>query len=442
MGALASRIRAACSSTEGWTLALAAVASVLVVGVALASATTAAVVLAVLILGLLMLSRGPVVVAVLAVPAMWLAVELPGGIQGPDVLLTLALLLALPAVAGRSSQLVGISATRWAIGAYLAALVVATLVHPSGQAGLEILQRAVMTAGAVTVGAWLALEDRQRTAFRAFVLVGVPIAVVAVWQTLTTGFEPAYPLGLNKNFAGAMLAASLLTAWCAREQLGLRGYRLWLVAAPTVLGMLACRSRGALLGLALGLAIWFFRTHSRERRRLWWAAVAGAVGLGTFAARSVVDDLSGIENSRNTSVAIRTVVQQYTVEAWRENPWFGSGVRYWALLGPDAPFGAAIPPVNAPTEALAEAGVLGGLTWLVLNLTVLAVLWRRRGPWATAALAVFAGRLLHLLTDQGWNAGTGALPWLLVGVALGVSDERAHAPPQREPSTSSRVAVP
>jgi hypothetical protein len=348
----------------------------------------------------------------------------------------------------------GTSAVRWAVSGYLAALAITTIVHPSGQAWLEILQRAVITLGALAVGAWLAIEDRQRFAFRAFVLIGVPVGMVAAWQSISTGFAPAYPLGLHKNYAGALLAASFLIAWCAREPLGLRGYRLWLVLVPTIVGLIGCRSRGALLGLVLGLVIWFFHTHSRERRRLWWAAVVGTVGFGVFAIASVVDDVSGIENSRNTSVAIRTIVQQYTVETWLENPLLGAGVRYWSMLGPDAPFGSQISPINAATEALAEAGAVGGVAWLVMNVTVMVVLLRRRGPWATAAAAVFASRLLHLMTDQGWNAGTGTLPWLLAGVALAVPDERERrvrrAPPEeaappapppparRSPSTSGR----
>ena|GEM_PF-6717811 len=456
MHSAGGRLRALADSkaVDTWALLLASLLAVLVVRFALGSPQATVLALATLVVGLLVLLRGPVVIAVLAVPAMWLAVELPGRLQGPDVLLTVAALLAIPALAGRTVRMRGTSAVRWAVSGYLAALVVTTIAHPSGQAWLEILQRAVITLGALAVGAWLAVEDRHRVALRAFVLIGVPVGIVAAWQSFTSEFAPAAPFGLHKNYAGALLAASFLIAWCAREPLGLRGYRLWLVLLPTVLGLIGCRSRGALLGLMLGLVVWFFHTHSRERRKLWWTAVVGAVGFGVFAISSVVDDISGLQSSRNSSVAIRTIVQQLTVERWEENPVLGAGVRYWLMVGPDASYASYIPPINAATEALAEAGVVGGVAWLVMNVTVMVVLLRRRGPWATAAAAVFASRLLHLMTDQGWNAGTGTLPWLLAGVALAVPDERERrvrrappgeaappAPPppaRRSPSTSGR----
>jgi hypothetical protein len=436
-----ARVGSDSKATDAWALVLAGLLSVLVVRFALGSPLAAAVALGALSLGLLVLLRGPVVIAVLSVPAMWLAVELPGRVQGPDVLLTLGALLAVPALAGRTVRMRGTSAVRWAVSGYLAALVLTTIVHPSGQAWLEILQRAVITLGALAVGAWLATEDRHRVALRAFVLIGVPVGVVAAWVSFTSGFAPAYPLGLHKNYAGALLAASFLIAWCAREPLGLRGYRLWLVLLPTILGLIGCRSRGALLGLMLGLVVWFFHTHSRERRKLWWAAVVGAVGFGVFAVSSVVDDISGLQSSRNSSVAIRTVVQQLTVERWEENRVLGAGVRYWLMVGPDASYASYIPPINAATEALAEAGVVGGVAWLLMNVTVIVVLLRRRGPWATAAAAVFASRLLHLMTDQGWNAGTGTLPWLLAGIALAVPDERERRV-RRSPASAAPSATP
>lgn len=367
--------------------------------------------------------RRPVAVAVLAVPGTVLVQRALGGaISYADVLTTVAAILALPAI-----QRYGLPKAARPLMAglfvYIATLVAAFLYNPSMPSGLEIMHRAVLVGGSLIVGVWIASEDRVRTALRLLVAVVSVLGIAAIITSVQHDFRPAYPLGFHKNFAGSMLAASLLVLLAAPRYVGFRIRWRYLFIAFSGLGLVATQSRGAMLAAVFGALAWFLLSQSEVRRRSFWAAVVLAIGFTVFAGWSTAQQLSDERAVEGNSFVTRLEVQEATMGLWRTSPVVGVGVRYYES-GRFVERSQLIEPINAVQEALAESGLIGAVGFIVLHLMALGSLLVRRGQLAVLAFALVGGHLVHGMVDIYWTAGNSALPFMVAGMALVWSEPR------------------
>jgi polysaccharide biosynthesis protein PslJ len=381
--------------------------------------------LAVALLGLgvilALMARSPVSVALLVAPASFNVSRLSvgHGIALPDLLLIIATLLSFPAMARLGTPRGVTNVRRW-FAVYAVAMLVIVVLHPSGRALEEAIHRTLLVAGALSVGAWIYLEGKSRLALRILVGVAVFAGVLCILAGAAHGFrQPAQPVGLNKNYAGAVLGLTLLVVLAAPGELELSPMWRYFTFVALGGGLAATHSRAAMLGFVVGVFVWFFRTHSDYRRRSF--IIAAVLGLGFLALSGylIKSQLSDKVASQNTnSVAVRTKTDDATIALWRTSPIVGVGIYYYnnPYYQEINPF--LVAPTNAVVEALAEGGIVLAAGFIIFNVGSIAVLLRYRNPLAVAGLAMVADRLAHGMVDIFWTAGDSSLPWIIVGMGL------------------------
>ena len=219
---------------------------------------------------LALIARSPIAIAVLVAPASFNVSRLSigHGIALPDAVLLVATVLSLPALARLArlaeSQVSGDgSPSTWLPWSSSSSSIrrLAAL--------MEVFHRTLLVDGAVGVGAWLYLAGQARLALR--LLVGVATCVGAVYFIFGAahGFaSTAYqPFGLNKNYAGSVLGLSMLMVLAAPGELDLQPTWRYAALAAMSGGLIGSHSRAAMVGLAVGIIVWFLRTHSDYRKR-------------------------------------------------------------------------------------------------------------------------------------------------------------------------------
>lgn len=391
-------------------------------------ATLAALVLAVI-------ARNVAWLAVMAVAGVWVISRAPGlDVSYTDLLVASAGAAAWVAGVGHTLR----PASRILFGSFaffLGTLTVTLAYNHSLRSDFEWFHRIAIVAGAVFVGAWLVRAGLHRTALRALLAVTVFMSLVAVAESVASGFAPAYPFGYQKNFVGSITATVLLVLLAAPGEFGLSARWQRIAAASTTAGLLASQSRGAMLAFAAGVLIWSLRrpTQLRGVRRRRAIVLLFAVALAFFAALSVREELKAPETTIN-SVTQRIQIARTTRQLWIEHPYTGVGLRFFKTPA----YAEYQPPNDVVNEALAEAGVLGLLGFVVFVIGSLVGLNRLQGDLATAALCVVAARFVHGLFDIYWTGGTTALPWIVAGMALASSTARPRSAPS--PSIRDRAA--
>jgi hypothetical protein len=394
---------------------------------------------------LLLVSRRPVVLGIVAVGAVFFVQRLGsthaapgsgGGVSYSDALVTAASIMALPAVAG-TPELRRLRSAAYAIAVYLALLVPGVLANPSPRAYLEWTHRLVMLGGALLVGAWLVRERAERTALRLLVLVSVVVGIMAIYNTFTHGLAPAAPSQWNKNFLGAIFSSVLIVVLMAPQAIRLPP--LVRIGAIVAIGggLLASQSRGGELAAVFGLLVALVlnpRLHSVRTR-----AVEIVVGLAVAAA-AVISIRHQLNLSRaaldNSSVGVRINVERVTRRIWRSSPFVGVGLKYF-FSGHFGPY--AYPANNVIDNELAESGLIGLAGFVLFQAGVLvAGIRRRTTPMAAAAVGVVAAQLLHGMVDIYWSAGVVTLPFLLLGIGLA---GRAPAPAAAGPAAGLPAGV-
>lgn len=341
-----------------------------------------------------------------------------GGVSYSDALLAAASVMALPAMLGRR-QTGRLRPALTGLGAYLAALVLGVIAHPSSRAYLEWAHRLVLVGGALLVGAWIARENLVRVTMRWFLGIAFIVALFAVRYSFTHAFQPAYPLGMHKNFVGAQLGTAFVLMIVLRRQFRLRT-GTWVVALIIVaLGLVASQSRGAELGAAVALLLAFLldgRSHSR-------AAKVGSLLIGitiaVFAVLSVRSQLDATTDgpTEHGSIGTRFSVEAETRAIWREHPWAGAGLKYF-LSGEYGYFAQA--PNNVVDNELAESGIIGLAGFSIMQIAIIGVgfVRRRDGTLVVCGVALVVGQLLHGQVDVYWTAGVVSLPFLVLGMGL------------------------
>lgn len=399
------------------------------VGVGIVSTERRQLALGLVVLALMggLIAVRPVMAAVVAVPAMYgyQGVGLGGGLGVSDLAVILAALLALPALA-TSEELRRLGRVNRAFAAYVLLLLPSLISHHTAEADREVVHRVILVAGAALLGAWLVKERAENAALRLLVVVSAGLALVSVFTAARTGFSPAEPFGYNKNYIGSFFALTLMITLCAPSHLGLKASLRAPAIAVLIAGTLACQSRGAILGAALGGVLWLFapREGTAVSGRSRVAALVLAVSFAGYAGYSVHQQLTS-KDAKTNSAGVRRDTEAFARDLWRSSPATGVGIRYFNTgeFGPKA-----VAPNNAFDTELAESGLLGTLGFTVLHATVFLALWRRRNSQlGLAALAVLAGQFLHGQVDIYWSSGLTAFCFILVGMALAATAPRQKA---------------
>lgn len=391
----------------------------------LALAVAGAVVIAVLA------ATDPLAVAALSLVGVWVIARIGAGgidVSGSDALLVLGSVVAFPLVPWANPALRRVLAT---ILVFQAVLFVTVLASPTPASLFEWGHRFFLTGGSVVVGAALAARGRTPAALGAFVVVTSVMGALTAGLSIASGFATtATVFGFQKNFVGSMMLAALVVSHLAPASTGLSRHQLAVAKGLCVAGLLGSQSRGAIVALLVALVVATLR--SRDVRRRSAPLFVVLIPLALFAFFSI---RSQVEQPADTTSSLteRARFREQGLEAWRESPILGQGMRFFEqgelALNSD--------PHNVVVASLSETGVVGLVALIGLLAVTVRVMWRLRTALALAALAVVVARFTHGLFDVYWVAGSQALPWMIVGMALadaGPTQDRRGAgrPPDRK----------
>jgi hypothetical protein len=411
-------------SSEVLLISFVVVAGLVAGAVGVRDARLGALVVAVLVV-LLLVSRRPVVLAVVAVAGVYAVQRLgstsaapgsTGGISYSDALVAAASILALPALAA-TPELRRLRGAAGGIAVYLALLAPGLLANPSMSAFLEWAHRLVMVGGGLLVGAWLVREHAERAALRLLTVVSCVVAIAAIENTLSHDLHAASPFGLNKNFIGAMFAVALVLLLASAESIRVAPAVRFAAVVLIAGGLVASQSRGSQLAAVLGLLVAFVLNPRAHRRRTQVFAGLVAAILAVVAYTSIRDQLNlDRADLNNSSAGVRFNVEAVTLDIWRTSPVVGVGLKYFNTGN----YGQyAYAPNNVVDNELAESGLIGLAGFVLFQVGVMWAGIRRRGsPLVAAAVGVVAGQLLHGAVDIYWSSGVVTLPFLILGIAL------------------------
>jgi hypothetical protein len=309
-------------------------------------------------------------------------------------------------------------------GAYTVAVAACVALAPGRTPMFEIGHRAVMFFGALLVGSAIGARGQISLAIKAVLLGATVLAVAAIVVSIGSGFEPAYPFGIHKNAVGALLAYALAMSLVGRPLIPLSRGWMTLLQTAWLGGLLATQARGAGLAIVGAAAIALVRGERSVRNPVVVLGLAAVVGLAL--ATFVDQQTNPVSDNRFNSANSRTLTYQAAIEVWDDEPWFGSGIKFWN--DPDfagrTEFGE---PHNVFVSGLAETGLVGtaALCWLVGGVVVM--LWRMRSPIARAAVLMVVARLVDVQFGIFWVAVTGSIVWIFVGMAIGEASHLAEA---------------
>lgn len=326
---------------------------------------------------------------------------------------------------------------------YLILLGITVASTPSSTAIFEWLHRGSMVIGAVFVGAAVTHFGLRQTALRLMLASGTILGVLAIGTGIANGGGPAYPLGMHKNAAGPMLVFVITLVTVAEVEFGLSRRLIAPARVIMILGMAATQSRGSIITLAAVTLLWFVIPKPAEGitfRRPAPALIAGLFGMGVFAYTTLNEQVA--LDDRFSSVRSREIGNQIALAIWEQNRLFGAGLRYFRQrVGL-----AAYEPHNVFTSGLAESGLVGIGALCLLYGGVLMLLWRMRTPLAMAAGLLLVAKVVESQFGIFWVAGTQTIPWLVVGLALGVRDgteePRDYSERTKDPLLSNLESVP
>ncbi len=270
----------------------------------------------------------------------------------------------------------------------------------------------MLLGGSLVVGWVVARADRTYRATGLYVLLGCVLAVWTCGAAISNGFQPVnLPYGMQKNFIGDMLSFAVLM--CYARPAWFRWSGRWIPWAMLLLllGILASQSRQAMISLAVGGVVVLARSKHFGRRSKWiLLALIPLVVLAGIVFKQQLDS-----TNRFNSTHQRLTWFGDSIDIWHTSPWFGVGLRWWYTDR----FTNAFQPPNAIFEMLTSAGILGTAGLLILFFGSLWLLWRMPPVYGTIAFVAVLMRVVQGQLDLFWVGAQGAIPWLIVGMAIG-----------------------
>lgn len=352
-----------------------------------------------------------------------------GGVQvaASDVFLALgALGLVASLFSGRTRSTLTppLRPLRNALLLYFGLLVFTVAAHPTRAGAVVVIQRTEVVLVALLAGVYLA---QRRLVWRALLLQVVAagvLALVTVSVVVVQGGASGDFLGIQKNYAGQAIGMALLLVIMHRF-VPVRGAAIGVLA----MGLIGSLSRGAIAAVALGLLVQSLgRPAGRRMRQFGLVLAASVLAFATY---------SLLPESQQARFREVTPGQDYAVNArllYAEDAWHTFQASPVLGVGPGNyvgtnPLALSTDPHNVLLFEAASGGVLLLMGFLVLNLTVFSVLFRRlrRDPLVLSAIVIQAATLTHGMVDVYWVRCTPVLGWVLVGAALALVHERGAA---------------
>jgi hypothetical protein len=350
------------------------------------------------------------------------------GMSVADALTIVGALAALPYVPWRSRTLRRVLV---AASGYAAVLMVTVVAHPAQRSLVEVFHRFSMVVGGVFIGAALARLGKVALALRAFLVTAAVVSVAAAFDTVAHHLQPAYPFGIQKNAAGELIVMGLVILLVVPNRVGLRQRPTIALAALLVVGLAASEARGPALAMVAVFALHLLRRrrHGASSRIVRLAPLllaASVLLLGISVVTYRERDLSARTQQFNSLNSRLDDYHYAIVNAWEPHLLDGNGLKWF--FAPGSPVGA---PHDLVVGELSEVGLVGlaaliAMLWVLLNAAR-----RSKSDLGEAAFLVMIARILESLLGIFWTAGTGTLPFLVLGLMVG--DE-----PDAEPASAPR----
>jgi hypothetical protein len=332
----------------------------------------------------------------------------------------------------------------WANAAYQALTLFTVVANPSMAGVVEWFHAWLLVSGALILGWALGRAGQARVGMSLFlgacVFLSALVLIAGGTQWAQGDFGPVYlswPWPVHKNLLGSLIAVGAVVTYVRPQWLGWSPGWAWGAFWAMTLAIVMTRSEQGLVGLAVGVAIVALRSRAgngvgRSRLILLLAVPALAVIY------TVVREEYFSDNPHN-SIRQRIDWLGESLGIWGESPVVGHGLRYWTQ--PDAP--GTFQPPNAILEVLASAGVIGLVGFVLLMAVTLVTAWRLDPGIGTVAVGVTVTRLVQSQFDLFWVSISVSVPFVLVGICLGVAAHqeaqgRAGPPRHRVPVGSRR----
>jgi O-antigen ligase len=401
----------------------AALSSYLVLDRGLRDGVISAVIIGLLVIGVSLMPRLPLAIALLATPGLIVVQRV--GLGGTDLTVSdvalaaafgSAVLFGTYPLSRPMKQLLALNLV------YQFATLLTVIVNPFPQNTVEWFHAWLLISGALLVGWALGRAGLAHAAFGlligAMLVVAVGVLVTAVLtfaQGQFVGIAPKWPLPMHKNAAGDLLAIGAVVAlvnprWAGWSD-GAARLAFWTLTIAVVL----TQSRQAIIGLVVAVLVVTLRRGASRRSRLILLLVLPAVW---FVVSMVIDQIE--TGNRFNSFYVRIEWMQQVYALWKHSPIFGHGLRYWYVHE-----WALFQPPQAELEVVASAGVIGLLAFLVMWAGFIVVLWRVDPVFGTLAVAAVLSRIVQAQFDLFWVAAQVSVPFVVAGICLGAQALRA-----------------
>lgn len=290
----------------------------------------------------------------------------------------------------------------------------ATSFHDSSAVVAYVQMILYLVVAIVVFSQFLPNQESCQLALKAALVVSV---VLAIAQMANPG---DYVLGLHKNGIGSSLACGLVIAidyWFgARDTAAKRRivFALIVIAA----GLICSLSRGAWLGAAAGAGV---LAVMRQEYKLFVRGLV-IVSIIFLLVWSHLPDQEqsytvNFDSSRD-NISRRLDTISYTQQLFKQSPIIGNGIQLRKEV--DA--------TNLFWMTLAESGLLGLVSFVLLNVAFLRMFWQgyKMAPRDSVDASLFAiGSALlvvhfaHAMVDHYWSRGAIMMVWASAGMATG-----------------------
>lgn len=401
-------------------------------GVVVVEYETLAIMLAIGILGIGIISTDIGLLPVLAFPATLVMVR-TGPVSVSDLVLVMAILPAV--LLYRRDDTTPMQALMWAGVTYHAMLVPTLLLNPYAANFLEWFHTMALVLGGLAVGWVVGRNGYAQSALTLYLLGSVGIALAAILTGVLTGnFGDVYLPALHKNFIGNTLAFAFLILWVRPDWLRCNKQLAILGMVICGGGIAASGSRQAIVSVFVVVAILALRSRAKGggRGRVMLLALVPGV---FFVMKSVGDQLQDDNPFNSTSQRLEWFSE--SIEIWQLSPIVGVGLRWW-YTGDYSSF----QPPNSFFEMLSSAGIVGLVAFLILCGAGLWVTLTLPPRYGQVAAAVVIARFVQGQLDLFWVAGQSSIPWMMAGLVIGVMTlERANGVPEAMPAAPRRTPV-
>lgn len=320
---------------------------------------------------------------------------------------------------------------------YQFATLFTVIVNPFTANTVEWFHAWLLISGALVVGWAVARAGYARLALR--LMVGGALIVAA--GTLGTGLVqyaggnftevyPAWPVPMQKNFAGTVMAFMAITVFVnpdwARWRRSTRAVLFWTLIVAIVM----TQSRQAIIGLVVAIIFVVLRRGVHGRSRWALLLLIPAVWLIITTVSDQIDS-----QNRFNSVYQRLDWFREVYAFWKLSPIFGHGLRYWYTDS-----GGLFQPPQAELEVVASAGLVGLLAFGIMWAGFFVVLWRVDARFGTLAIAVIGSRIVQAQFDLFWVAGQVSIPFVIAGICLGA--QALDAERRRDGNIATDLSLP